>query len=361
MATQSLTRRTVVLGGAGVAASLLAGCSDGSSDGEPAPGVGKPRVWSGPVDEVSVSTGVGFQGREAMIPVAIAKGIFAELGLKVTVLPGKGTTENLRSLMAGQATFATLDVSGAIIEKTREGGIRDFWLTSLLHRRNLACFMALDDSGISTPQALAGKRVTYVPGGINHVLFNTYAKLATPKFDPRGVRWVQAGPQDHAKLLAGRKVDAISQFVPAQAAVELGTGKQVTVLPFTNVMGDLHGSAIGVTHKTATENPDLVRRFNHALLRGLKYTMDNPDEAAQIYLGQPEAKTQKLPAVLGEIKSLAGYVYLSTPNPSPAPLGHFDGNRLMQNITILQGAGRIPAGFTPDQLVRFDLAGEPVV
>jgi len=357
MPTQLLTRRTVVLGGASLAAGLFAGC-DGSSDGEPAPGSSNPRVWSGPVDEVSVSTGVGFQGREAMIAVAVAKGFFAELGLKVTTVPGKGTTENLKTLMSGSTTFATLDVSGAIIEKTRDGGIQDFWLTSLLHRRNLACFMALADSGITTPQGLAGKRITYVPGGINFVLFDTYAKLAG--FDPSGVRWVQAGPQDHAKLLAGRKVDAISQFVPAQAAVELGTGKAVTVLPFTNIMGDLHGSAIGVTHKTATENPDLVRRFNHALLRGLKYTMENPEEAAQLYLGQPEAKTQKLPAVLGEINSLAGYVHLSTPNPSPAPLGHFDDKRLMQNITILQGAGRIPAGFTPDQLVRFDLAGDPV-
>ena len=359
MPTPLLTRRTVVLGGAGVAVGLLAGCSDSSSDGEPAPGASKPRVWSGPVDEVSVSTGVGFQGREAMIPVAIAKGFFAELGLKVTTVPGKGTTENLRTLMSGQTTFATLDVSGAIIEKTREGGIRDFWLTSLLHRRNLACFMALADSGISTPQGLAGKRITYVAGGINHVLFNTYATLA--KFDPTGVRWVQAGPAEHAKLLAGRKVDAISQFVPAQVAVELGTGKQVTVLPFTAIMGDLHGSAIGVTNQTATEKPDLVRRFNHALLRGLKYTMEEQEEAADIYLAQPEAKTQKRAAVLGEINSLAGYVNLSTPNPSPAPLGHFDDNRLMQNITILQGARRIPAGFTPDQLVKFDLAGDPVI
>lgn len=360
MTTRVLTRRTVVIGGASLATSLFGGCSDGPAGGEPVSGSSRPRVWSGPVDEVSVTTGVSYQGREAMFWAAMAEGFFDELGLKVTVLPGKGTTENLRTLMSGQSTFATLDVSGAIIEKTREGGIRDFWLTCLLHRRNLACFMALADSGISAPRDLAGKRITFVPGGINHVLFSTYAQLAKPPFDPKGVQWVQAGPQDHAKLLAGRKVDAISQFVPAQAAVQLGTGKAMTVLPFTNVMGDLHGSAIGVTYQTASQKPDLVRRFNHALLCGLKYTMENPDEAARIYLAVPEAKTQKLPAVLGEINSLAGYVNLSTPNPSPAPLGHFDGIRLAQNISILQGAGRIPAGFTPDQLVRFDLAGDPV-
>lgn len=357
MASPLLTRRAVFLGGAGLVAGLLPGCSD-SPSGVPAPGSTTRRKWDGPIDKVSVSTGVSWQGREAMFPVGIARGLFADVGLEVTVVPGRGTTENLKMLMSGETTFATLDVSGAIIEKTRPGGIDAFWLTSLLHRRNLACFMALVDSGISTPRDLAGKRITYVPGGINRVLFETYAKLA--KFDPAGVRWRQAGPADHAKLLAAGEVDAISQFAPAQAAVELGTGKRVNVIPFTDILGDLHGSSIGASHETAFERPDVVRRFNTALLRALKWTLDNPVEAANIYLTREEAKTQKLPAVLGEIKSLPGYVNISTPNPSPVPMGHFDAARLMQNITSLQSAGEIPDGFTVDRLVRFDLAGDPV-
>lgn len=357
MTTAILTRRAVLLGGVGTAAGLLTGCGDEA----PAPPAGGAEPasapWTGPVEQVSVTTGVGWQGREALLPAAAAKGFFAHAGLEVKVLPGKGTSENLKLLMSGAATFATLDTSGAIIEMSRPGGIGGFWLTSLLHRRNLACFMGLPGK-IRTSADLAGRTITFVPGGINKVLFGTYARLSG--FDPSTVKWQQAGPLEHAKLLASGRVDAISQFVPARVAVEAVTGGPVTVLPFTDILGDIHGSAIAVTDKTARERPDLVRRFNHALLRGLRYALDNPQETAEIYLAQPEAKTQKLPAVLGEINSLAQYVHLSTQAPQTAPLGHFDATRLMQNISILQGAGQIPAGLKPEQVVRFDLAGDPV-
>ncbi|MFD0746665.1 ABC transporter substrate-binding protein [Phytohabitans flavus] len=310
------------------------------------------------MEKVSVLTGAGFAGREAGLAAA-KRLFFPQVGLDVTMVAGRGTNENLKLLRSGAATFATLDVSGAIMAKAK-GGADDFWLTCLLHRRNLACFMALSGSGINAPADLAGKKVSFVPGGINHLLFGAYAGLAG--FPPGGVQWVQAGPvqADHAKLLAGRKVDAISQFVPAQVAVEQITGRPVTVLPFTKVMGDIHGSAIAVTQQTAASKPDLVRRFNEALLRGLRYALDHPETAAQMFLELPQARTQQKLAVEGEIKSLAGYVHLTTAEPSPAPFGHFDRTRLMQNIAILQGAGQIPAGFTPDQLVKFDLAGNPI-
>ncbi|MDQ7905960.1 ABC transporter substrate-binding protein [Phytohabitans sp. ZYX-F-186] len=351
-----LTRRTLLSGGAGLAAGgLLAGCGDDPHLGRPEPAPGK--AWDGPVEQVSVLTGVGFQGREAPIAVAVAKGFFASAGLEVKTLAGRGTTGNLQLLKGGSATFATLDVSGAIMEMSRPDGINGFWLTSLLHRRNLACFMARQGSGIKTARDLAGRTVTFVPGGINYLLFATYATLSG--FDAKSVRWRPAGQPEHAKLLAAGRVDAISQFVPGRVAVEAVAGP-VTVLPFTDVLADIHGSAVAVTDQTATGKPAMVRRFNQALLRGLKYTLDHPDEAAAIYLAQPEAKTQKLPAVLGEIESLRGYVHLTTPSPQTVPLGHFDPARLMQNISILQGAKQIPEGLTPDRVAKFDLAGDPV-
>lgn len=340
MSTSVMTRRSLLVGAAATAAAV-AGCDSGS-DSEPT---------SRATEKVTVLTGAGFQGREAPIFVAREKGWFTEADLEVQVLPGKGTTENLKALVGGQATFATLDVSGALMEYAKPDGIKDFRLTSVLHQRNLACFVALQSSGINTPPDLAGKTLSYIPGGINHLLFATYAQLAG--FDASKIKWVNAGPTQHGALLAQRKVDAISQFVPAVESVRALAKQPLTVLPFTDYLTDLHGSAIGVTADAAKNKSDLVRRFNNALLRGLKYSIDHPDEAGKIYASQKETTGQKPEAAVAEVKGLVGYIE----GIANAPFGHFDMSRVARNIAILQGAGAIPAGLPPTDIVAPDLIG----
>ncbi|MFV2107797.1 ABC transporter substrate-binding protein [Micromonospora sp. LOL_015] len=294
-------------------------------------------------------TGAGFQGREAPLLVARAQGWFRDEGLAVEVLPGKGSGENLKLLAAGQVDVATLDVSAAIIEASAPGGIRDFRLTSVLHQRNLACFVALVSSGIRTPADLAGRRLSYLPGGINHVLFPTYAQLAG--FDPSSVQWVSNPvPTQHAALLTEGKVDAISQFVPAVESVRSVAKQNLSVLPFADWIGDLHGSAMAVSTATATNRADVVRRFNRALLRGLDYCMSHPDQAGKAYASQPETQGQQAQLATAELTALRGYV-----TPAEGRLGHFDEARVARNIAILHGAGAIPVGLVPSDIIAPDL------
>lgn len=338
MPTSTITRRSLLLGTAAATVTALTACdSEGDQAGTPA------------TEKVTILTGAGFQGREAPIFVARQKGWFAEAGLDVQVLPGKGTTENLKNLAGGQATFATLDVSGAIIEYTRPGGITNFTLTSMLHQRNLACFVALESSNIRTASDLAGKTLSYIPGGINHLLFPTYAKLAG--FDDSKIKWVNAAPPQHPTLLLQRKVDAISQFVPAVQSIQALAKEPLVTLPFTDYLTDLHGSAIGVSAETARNKPDLVRRFNAALLRGLTYSVEHPDESGQIYAAQKETQGQKVEAAVAELKGMTGYVQ----GIASTPIGEFDMGRIARNIAILQGAGAIPASIQPTDIVSPDL------
>lgn len=265
------------------------------------------------------------------------------------VLPGKGSGENLKLLASGQVDVATLDVNAAMIEASTPGGIRDFRLTSVLHQRNLACFVALASSGIRTPGDLAGRRLSYLPGGINHVLFPTYAQLAG--FDPSGVQWVSNPvPAQHAALLAARRVDAISQFVPAVESVRSVAKQDLSVLPFVDWIGDLHGSAMAVSTATATNHADVVRRFNRALLRGLDYCMRHPDQAGAAYASQPETQGQQASLATAELTALRGYV-----TPAEGRVGHFDMARVARNIAILHGAGAMPPGLTPPDIIAPDL------
>ncbi|RFS43876.1 hypothetical protein D0Q02_25490 [Micromonospora craniellae] len=158
-------------------------------------------------------------------------------------------------------------------------------------------------------------------------------------------------PAQHAALLAAKRVDAISQFVPAVDSVRTIAKEEVTTLPFVDHIGDLYGSAMAVSTETVENRADLVRRFNRALLKGLRHAVEQPEEAGRIYAGQPETQGQQAAAATVELTAIQGYV---------APLGqgrigHFDLGRVARNIAILQGAGTIGRGLKPEDVVAADL------
>lgn len=340
--TRPISRRAVLAGAASLPVAATIGCTD---DRAAAPARGEPVP-------VRMLTGLGFQGREAYLDVAIEKGWFAEAGLAVEVLPGEGTEQNLTLLAAGQTEFATLDVNAALIEFSR-GSFTDFRLTAVLQDLLLSCVMALESSGIARPRDLEGATVAYIPGGINDVVFPAYAQLAG--FDAGSVELVGLPPPSFGAALAQGRVDAIMQFVVGRHAIEAAAGGEpVVVLPYADWLSELYGSGIGCAAGLATDEPDLVRRFNRAALRGLAYAVEHPQEAGEIFAGRHEG--QDVNTAVAEVAALAGYVRPGEDHDGQLPLGEFAEVRLVQSVALLEGLGVIGPGFRFADVVSRGLA-----
>ncbi|MEV6928940.1 ABC transporter substrate-binding protein [Dactylosporangium sp. NPDC051485] len=328
---------------AGVLAVALIGAAAGCSDSkaEPAAAGG----GSAKADKVTYLTAFGAVGRDAFAWVAQEKGYFKEAGLDVTIQLGAATGENLKGLAAGQAQFANLDLIGAWI-LAGKGEYKDFRAIAAIHQQSLVSIVALEGSGITSPKDLEGKKVGAATGSVNQLLFPAYAKLAD--IDPAKVQWVNAQPPQLPALLAGGQVQALSTFLIGTKGIEKAAGgKKTVVLPYSKYLGDLYGNGIITTSKLAKENPDLARRFRDASLKALKYTIEHPDEAAQILKkAQPAAD---ITAAVGEITLMTPYV------GSGGTLGSMDQQRVARAIATLQAGGLIPAGLTPDAVVDFDL------
>jgi NitT/TauT family transport system substrate-binding protein len=328
----------------GIAATALAlvatgGCGSDEADGDDASGDNRA------IEKVSYLTGVNIQGRESYVYVAMEKGYFKEAGFEVDVKPGAGTVKNLQLLQGGQADFAVLDITGALIEYGK-GTFKDFSIISAIQQRNLACLMALEGTGVAGPKDLEGKKIAYIPGGIVRTLFDTYARLAG--VDATKVTWVNMPAQQMPQGLAAGSIDVATQFVVGKGFVEsVAKGKKAVVLPYSDYLVDLYGNGVGVTNKALKDDPDRVRRFNEALLKGLAYGIENPQEAGQIYAKYQKAQPPK--AAGGEMALMAPYV-----KSSSGQVGALDENRMARNIAILQGAGVIPTAFQPKEVISFD-------
>ncbi|MEQ4302805.1 ABC transporter substrate-binding protein [Plantactinospora sp. B6F1] len=338
-----MTRRIRVLAAVALATGLLvtAGCSGSDSDG-----AGGNDTGGKTPDRVTYLTGFGTGGHDAFAWVAKDKGFFEEAGIDVTIQKGAPATNN-QGLLSGKAQFTYSDVTQLMIQ-TGKGQITDLRVIAAVHQSTLVAIFAPPGSGVTKPKDLEGKRVGVAQGSITRSLLPAYGRLAG--FDASKLQFVEATPQTLVSLLVGKKVDVLSTFVITRNTVETVTKQQMTVLPVADYLGDLLGTGLTTTATYAQANPDVVKRFRDAALKGLRYTVENPDEAAKIMkANNPNVQEQGAAA---EIKLMTPYV---TSAPGNA-IGALDEQRAARAIAVLQGAELIPSGLTPEKVIDFSIA-----
>ncbi|MBM7076912.1 ABC transporter substrate-binding protein [Micromonospora humida] len=333
--------RTVAAATLATALALVSACSGGSDSADAKTGDGSS------LEKVTYLTSFGNFGRDSYAWVAKDKGFFKEAGFDVEIKPGQGTGAVIQTIVGGQADFGPIDLTGGLLQ-VGNGQAKDFVAVAAIQQRTMAAIVSVEGKNIATPKDLEGKKLADTPGSVVRNLFPTYARMAG--VDYTKVTWVNDQAQNLMGTLASGQVDGIGQFVVGQPTVEAVTKKKPVVLPYSNVMQDLYGNALITSSKMAKENPDKVKKFTAALLKGLEYALANPQEAADI-LKKNVAATNPA-AAAAELQLMAGYVRSSN---SGTAIGTLDSDRVAKSIAILQGAGALKSNITPDQIINFDL------
>jgi NitT/TauT family transport system substrate-binding protein len=340
-----MIRRSRALATAALATALLiaAGCSDDSGSD-----AGADTGSSGTPDKITYVTAFGAAGRDAFAWVAKEKGYFKEANLEVDIQLGKATGENIKTLKAGAADFANLDMIGGFITEGKLETAPEMKAIMAVHQQTLVSIISLEGYNVTGPKDLEGKKIAAATASVNQLLFPAYAKLAG--IDEKKVTWKDAQTTQLAGLLAQHQVDALSTFLIGKTGIENAAGgKKAVVLPYSNYLTDLYGNGIFTSNETAKNKPELVKRFRDAMLKALQYTLDHPDEAATILnKAQPAANVA---AAKGEITSMTPY----TKPTSGAPLGSIDTQRAARAIALLESLNLIKAGVKPEDLVATDL------
>jgi NitT/TauT family transport system substrate-binding protein len=332
--------RSVVAGALAVSLSAAAGCSgsdDNGTDGGQA------------LEKVTYLTSFGTFGRDSYAYVAKEKGYFRDAGFDVEIKPGAGTGENIKQIVAGNAQFTPIDLTGGLLSAGGKDKVTGFTAVAGIQQRTMAAIITLDDTKIKVPKDLEGKTLADQPGSVVRNLFPTYAKLANIDVDK--VTWVNGTAQTLMGTLVSGKVAGIGQFVVGKPTVErIAKTKKAVVLPYSDFLQDLYGNVLITSSDYATKNPDKVKKFSAALLKGLSDSIDNPADAGKIM--QKYVETADPDGVAAELTLMAPYVRSSA---AGIPVGALDAERVARSIAILQGSGQIEAGLKPEQVISFDL------
>ena len=299
--------------------------------------------------KVNYLTSFNTFGRDAYAYVAQEKGFFDQAGLDVTITPGTGSVDVLKLVAGGRADFGIADFTATAITVAKEK--LPVTTVAAVHQKSLAAIVALEGSGISKPADLVGKKIGDQPGSTNQVMFPVYAKAAG--IDPAKVQFVPSAPPALPQLLAAGQVDGIGQFVIGTPLIEAAAkGKKAVVLPYGDLVPDLYGNALVTSKEIAANKAGLVAKFREALLRGLEYAIEHPDEVGEIL--KKHQPTQDAGVASAEVGLMAPYV---KPQGFSGPTGELTQPRVEKIISTLVDAGAIPAGaIRPDDLVSFALA-----
>jgi NitT/TauT family transport system substrate-binding protein len=310
-----------------VAVSTVAGCS------------GKPVARAKPVDRVTYLTGFGTTPREGYGWVADGMGFFAEVGIAASIQAGAPSDANLKTLAAGKAQFAVIDFVSAV---RGVASWPDYRAVAAIQQTTLLSMITLPGRGITQGADLAGRTVGTGAAAASQTLFPTYARLAG--FDASRTKIVNFAPDQLPAALIGGNIDAMGAYVVDIPAIAHASGKQPVVLPYSRYLTDLYGSVLITTTALIRANPDLVRRFGSALLRGLRYAVDNPEHAGKVmHAAVPTAD----PGITAETMALMK-PYING--------GGLTQSRVMRGVAVLEAAGLARAGLTPDRVVDFSLA-----
>lgn len=230
-----------------------------------------------PAELEKVRLGVGFIPNVQFAPwyVAQKKGFFADEGLEVEI--EYGFEDDFVALAAqGEREFAV--ASGDQVILARAQGLPITYIMKWYERQPVA-LMIPADKNVSSLADLAGKKVG-LPGFFGASYVGWKALLYASQLDENDLTVTEIGFTQAAAVQQGQ-VDAAMVYITNEPIQLRNEGLEVTVFEVSDYI-NLVSNGLVVGDKLMTEKPELVERMVRASLRGLDYTLKNPDEAFEI-------------------------------------------------------------------------------
>ena len=168
-----------------------------------------------------------------------------------------------------------------LILKRAEG--KTLCAVATIFRRNPQVFVALADSGIKQPQDFAGKVIRV---GTSTALL--HAMTAHVGVSPDQYTEVTL-PSDLAAFASG-EVPVWGMYLTNFLVVVKRGGYEVNIIYPDDYGVHFYADSIFTTDEMIDKNPDLVRRFLRATLKGWTYAVENPAEIGAMVLNyNPQA------------------------------------------------------------------------
>jgi NitT/TauT family transport system substrate-binding protein len=220
-------------------------------------------------------------GRHAPWYVALGKGYFKEEGLNVSIMPSKGTADAIRAVVSGIADIGFIDIPSLVASGSAGGAVK---IVAVNYQKPPYCVFTLDPgANVTEPKQLANLEFGSSTSSFLPRIVQAFMEMNG--VDSKTLKIVNIDGAARVPMLAARKIPSIDQFIMSEPAIRRAVTDAKPKCLFLGDFGlDIYSNSIGTTEEYLTKNPDVVKKFVRAALRGWQYALAHPQEAAQIQL-----------------------------------------------------------------------------
>lgn len=301
--------------------------------------------------KITFTTDFGFNGRHSYYFVAQEKGYYREAGLEVEWIRGTGSADAIRTVAAGRAQLGFADTGTLVISRTNQP--LPVKAVAIVYNRPPHAIYCLEESGIRTLKDLEGKTVADTAGSAVPLLFPAVARPAG--VDKEKVKWVVADSASLPAMLVSRQVDCVGQFTVGEPLLaRRAAPKKLVRLTYAEAGLDLYGSAVIASEAVLKDQPDLVRRFVAATVRGMEAAFADPAEAGRI----TNKVHPQIEAAIGQGETEAVRELAVTPVTRARGLGYIDPKRMELTRDVVAEAFNLPRRIPVEDLYAPGFAGK---
>ena len=272
--------------------------------------------------------------------VAQEKGYFREAGLDVRFTYGS-ETDMIKVLANNELQFVI--ASGEQVILARSQGLPVTYVMRWYGKFPVVIF-APKESGLDEPKKLEGHKIG-IAGlyGASYVAWQ--ALIYAADVDERATTLESIGFTQAEAVKSGRVDAAVDYIVNGPVQLRLA-GQEVDMIVVSDYI-DLPANGLLTNEQTIRENPELVEKVVRSILRGLRDTLSQPDEAFAISL-------KAVPQAGGENEKVNRAIFDASLDlwQQPEPLGASDrgtwesGARFMQEMGLIETDVSVDALFT---------------
>jgi NitT/TauT family transport system substrate-binding protein len=239
-------------------------------------------------------------GANAGFAAAVAEGFYRDAGLDVTLVQGNGSGNTAQLVANGRSEIAYADAV-AVSQLIAKGA--PMKVLSTVYQSNPNEVSALKKTGIKSIKDLAGKKVG-VPSGSSQTTMLPLL-LKANNLTESEVNLINMPPTAMVPSLLQGQVDAILGSVDSYQIQLEAQGAQTDNFMFADHGVPTVSTSIFASDAYIKNNPEVIKKFIAASLKGWYFALDNPEKAVKDLKSVfPEMNEKLATAELASIKPL---------------------------------------------------------
>ncbi|GAA0777354.1 ABC transporter substrate-binding protein [Roseibium denhamense] len=277
-----------------------------------------------------------FEGPAAPFFIALDKGYFADEGLNVTIDTGAGSRESIPRVATGAYQMGFGDINAMIKLMDTEPDLKVKAVMMAYETPPFAVIGRKSQGVTEDPKSLEGKTLGAPPPDAAFGQWPAFVDVAG--IDTSGITIENVGFPVREPMLAQGQVDAIFGFsfssvlnLKAQGVPE----EDISLILMGENGLDLYGNTVMVNTDFAAENPDAVKGFVKALVKGYLDAIADPAAAIPYVLKRNEILDE---AVEVERLTMAVEGSIATPAVKENGFGGIDPDKLTKSMKFLQNS-----------------------